>query len=431
MNDTAIRVESLGKRYLIGTRQSYHTLRESLERGLVSPIKNIFEILRGTNVQIDCVTPTESQLRSPAKFVWALKNVSFDVERGQIVGVIGNNGAGKSTLLKILARVTYPSEGEAEVFGRVGSLLEVGTGFHPELSGRENIYLSGTILGMKKVEIDEKFDEIVAFAEVEDFIETPVKRYSSGMYMRLAFAIAAHLEPEILLVDEALAVGDAGFQRKCLGKMGDVAKRGRTVIFVSHQMFAIRTLCERALWLDGGQLILDGSASEVVREYENALLEETSKNSAVVERPLENIQAPFYLRRIEISDSQSRMTNVIDYNQYLRLTLLLVGECPTSEYGIEFRIYKETGEFACTGVSDLLHGIHFDKATFGLQIDIGPLILTNGTYFMSFRVTSKRGIIDSWDRACAFYIVGCHPFPVPREIKTPVCVIPHRFTRLR
>ena len=199
--------------------------------------------------------------------IWALKDVSFEVKHGEVLGLIGRNGAGKSTLLKILSRITEPTAGRAEIHGRVGSLLEVGTGFHRELTGRENIYLNGAILGMRKAEIDRKFDEIVAFAEVEKFLDTPVKRYSSGMYVRLAFAVAAHLEPEILLVDEVLAVGDAAFQKKCLGKMDAVAKEGRTVLFVSHNMAAVSRLCARALWIDQGQVKHLSSPEEVVAAY--------------------------------------------------------------------------------------------------------------------------------------------------------------------
>ncbi|HEV2852070.1 MAG TPA: ABC transporter ATP-binding protein [Thermoanaerobaculia bacterium] len=199
--------------------------------------------------------------------MWALRDVSFEIGRGEAVGLIGGNGAGKSTLLKILSRITEPTTGEARIEGRVGSLLEVGTGFHSELSGRENVYLAGAILGMKRAEITRKLDEIVAFAEVERFLDTPVKRYSSGMYLRLAFAVAAHLEPEILLVDEVLAVGDAAFQKKCLGKMGDVARQGRTVLFVSHNMVAIEGLCQRVLWLRDGRVAEDGPAGRVVSEY--------------------------------------------------------------------------------------------------------------------------------------------------------------------
>jgi lipopolysaccharide transport system ATP-binding protein len=205
--------------------------------------------------------------------IWAIRDVSFDVEHGEVIGVIGRNGAGKSTLLKVLARITEPSTGRALLRGRVGSLLEVGTGFHPELTGRENIYLSGAILGMRRGEVDRKFDEIVSFAEVEKFLETPVKRYSSGMYVRLAFAVAAHLEPEILLVDEVLAVGDAAFQKKCLGKMGDVATEGRTILFVSHNMVAVKNLCQRAILLGGGRVIENGETDRVIARY----LDESSR----------------------------------------------------------------------------------------------------------------------------------------------------------
>ena len=210
-----------------------------------------------------------STLRKPYEdeTLWALRDVSFSVRIGEVLGIVGRNGAGKSTLLKILARITEPTSGRAILDGRVGSLLEVGTGFHPELTGRENIYLSGAILGMKRTEINRKFDEIVAFAETERFLNTPVKRYSSGMYVRLAFAVAAHLEPDVLLVDEVLAVGDAAFQRKCLGKMGDVATQGRTVLFVSHNMVAVQSLCGRAIWLEKGMIVHEGLASEVVTRY--------------------------------------------------------------------------------------------------------------------------------------------------------------------
>jgi lipopolysaccharide transport system ATP-binding protein len=216
-------------------------------------------------------SPWKALRGAPPETFWALKDVSLEVREGEVLGLIGRNGAGKTTLLKILSRITRPTEGWAEIRGRVRSLLEVGTGFHPELTGRENAYLSGAILGMSKREIDRKFDEIVAFAEIEKFIETPVKHYSTGMYMRLAFSVAAHLEPEILLVDEVLAVGDINFQKKCLGKMGEVAKRGRTVVLVSHQLNQIRRLCERVAWVDGGQIRITGGTHEVVSAYESAM----------------------------------------------------------------------------------------------------------------------------------------------------------------
>ena len=269
MSETAIRVAGLGKRYRIGTRQPYYTLRESLTQGITAPIRRFANIFRTENRQIANIGHNGSGSGAPEKFIWALRDVSFNIERGQVVGVIGRNGAGKSTLLKILTRITMPSEGEAEVFGRVGSLLEVGSGFHPELTGRENIYVNGAILGMKMIEIDCKFDQIVSFAEVEKFIDTPVKHYSSGMYMRLAFAVAAHLEPEILLVDEVLAVGDIEFQKRCIGKMEKVARQGKTVIIVSHSMTTVKALCTKAILLDQGSLTAAGAVNDVISEYLN------------------------------------------------------------------------------------------------------------------------------------------------------------------
>ena len=265
MSELAIKVEGLGKRYKIGTLQRHDTLRDQL----ASLVGKCFSRNGNGNHSSSLgshASPAVPDIASDT--LWALKDVSFEVKRGEVVGIIGRNGAGKSTLLKILSRITDPTEGYADISGRIGSLLEVGTGFHPELTGRENIYLNGSILGMKRAEITRKFDEIVAFAEVEKFIDTPVKHYSSGMYVRLAFAVAAHMETEILLVDEVLAVGDAAFQKRCLGKMGDVARAGRTVLFVSHNTSAVVSLCKRALLLKSGSLSIDGPATEVTASYQ-------------------------------------------------------------------------------------------------------------------------------------------------------------------
>ncbi len=260
MTESVIHVEGLGKRYRVGERERYFALRDVLTRALLAPFQR-----NGT--------------RRPVDYLWALRDASLEVKQGEVVGLIGRNGAGKTTLLKLLSRITRPTAGFAEIHGRVGSLLEVGTGFHPELTGRENVYLSGAILGMKKAEIVKKFDEIVAFAEVERFLDTPLKHYSSGMQMRLAFAVAAHLEPEILLVDEVLAVGDIEFQKKCLGKMQGISKSGRTIVFVSHQMNQIRRLCERVIWIDGGQLCQDGRAETVISAYEQSAMSPSSRGS--------------------------------------------------------------------------------------------------------------------------------------------------------
>ncbi|HMR62511.1 MAG TPA: ABC transporter ATP-binding protein [Anaerolineae bacterium] len=258
MTHVSIRVEHLTKQYHIGRLQQKHTtFREVLTDVVVAPFRRSRKLLQG---QATGASELDEEL-------WALVDVSFKVQQGELVGIIGRNGAGKSTLLKILSRITEPTSGFAEIRGRVSSLLEVGTGFHLELTGRENVYLNGAILGMKRAEIDRKFDEIVAFSEVERFVDTPIKHYSSGMKMRLAFAVAAHLEPEILIVDEVLAVGDAAFQRKCVSKMQDVGQAGRTVLFVSHNMAAVSRLCERGILLDQGRIIADAPIHDVVRAY--------------------------------------------------------------------------------------------------------------------------------------------------------------------
>jgi lipopolysaccharide transport system ATP-binding protein len=300
MSDIAIRAENLGKRYRIGSRpEKYRTLRDTLA---VAPARLVRSLFGGSGIRRE----------GPEEF-WALKNVSFEVRRGEVVGVIGRNGAGKSTLLKILSRITEPTEGYAEIHGRVGSLLEVGTGFHPELTGRENIFLNGAILGMRRSEIENKFDEIVDFAEVEKFIDTPIKHYSSGMYLRLAFAVAAHLEPEILLVDEVLAVGDAQFQKKCLGKMQDVAHEGRTVLFVSHNMAAISQLCQDAIWFEHGTVMTHGPSGEVVTRY----LSEGSESRA--ERCWKypgNAPGDDRIRLLAVRAVQSgRISDVLDINE--------------------------------------------------------------------------------------------------------------------
>lgn len=290
-----LRAENLSKRYRIGARgASYGTLRDAFSDFVQAPLKSL---RRAGNPQEETM--------------WALRDVSFEVEPGEVVGIIGRNGAGKSTLLKLLSRITEPTSGRIELYGRVASLLEVGTGFNPELTGRENVYLNGTILGMKRVEIARKFDEIVAFSEIEKFLDTPVKHYSSGMYTRLAFAIAAHLEPEILIVDEVLAVGDADFQKKCLNKMEDVGGEGRTVLFVSHSMPAITRLCPRTILLDGGLVLKDGPSEEVVGAY----LGSDTGTAASREWP-DPATAPgndvARLRAVRVRDDAGRVTEAVD-----------------------------------------------------------------------------------------------------------------------
>jgi lipopolysaccharide transport system ATP-binding protein len=304
MSETVISVENLSKRYLVGhlsaEREKYTALRDVVGREARNLARKTVDLIRGQQV----VQGDEIEE------IWALKNLSFNVQQGEAIGIIGNNGAGKSTLLKILSRITEPSEGRVQLRGRVASLLEVGTGFHNELTGRENIFLNGAILGMTQREIRRKFDEIVAFAEVERFLDTPVKRYSSGMYVRLAFAVAAHLEPEILVIDEVLAVGDAAFQKKCLGKLGGVGQAGRTVLFVSHNMPAVINLCQKAIVLDRGRMAFRGDAKSAVDFYFSTLSgADSSDHSHVVDLHSHSGRRPPYgswLRKLEVFDGDGQ-----------------------------------------------------------------------------------------------------------------------------
>jgi lipopolysaccharide transport system ATP-binding protein len=302
MTQIAIEVHDLGKQYKIGGPiNRYRTLRESLVETVSAPIRRL---RYGSNVGQDSI--------------WALRNVSFQVPEGQVLGVIGRNGAGKSTLLKILSRVTEPTEGYARINGRVGSLLEVGTGFHPELTGRENIQLNGAILGMRRQEIERKFDEIIEFSGVEKFIETPVKRYSSGMYLRLAFAVAAHLEPDILVVDEVLAVGDAEFQRKCLGKMSDVAQAGRTVLFVSHSMSSILRLTQETIVLENGGVALQAPTPQAVNYYLSSGYSQTGERAWLAEE-IPPDSAPFKPVALRVLDNQGRISDTIRSTEAMML----------------------------------------------------------------------------------------------------------------
>jgi lipopolysaccharide transport system ATP-binding protein len=342
MSDIAVRVEDLGKLYRIGTglgeaspRQNYRTLRETISDVVRSPIR-----------QLSSRNRSSEHKTSHRKYetIWALQDVSFTVHKGEVIGVIGRNGAGKSTLLKILSRITEPTEGYAEVHGRVGSLLEVGTGFHPELTGRENIYLNGAILGMKRFEIDRKFDEMVAFSEVEKFIDTPVKRYSSGMYLRLAFAVAAHLEPEILVVDEVLAVGDAEFQRKCLGKMSDVAHEGRTVLFVSHNMSAILRLTEETIVLDKGHLVYRDATPAAVDYYMSSGLAQIGERLWTPEEIPESSK-PFQPMAMRLINMQGQVVDTIRSTEPTTVEIEYCLDSPIS--GLRIGIYLTTarGEY--------------------------------------------------------------------------------------
>ncbi len=332
MSDLAIRVEGLGKQYRIGRpRERYRTLREELASSFVAPLRRAGRLLRG-----EATGAAELD-----QAIWAIRDLSLEVHQGEVIGIIGRNGAGKSTLLKILSRITEPTEGFADVYGRVGSLLEVGTGFHPELTGRENVYLNGAILGMTRSEIDAKFDEIVAFAEVEKFVDTPVKHYSSGMYLRLAFAVAAHLEPEILLVDEVLAVGDAAFQKKCMGKMGKVGQEGRTVLFVSHTMSAIMALCERCVWLEEGRVKQIGPSVETVQDYLR------SNEVCLAEQVWPDVEAAPHdasvrLTRLAAVDEEGAVTSLHDIRRQIDLVVEYEVLAPTVVHAL-LKLTTEAG----------------------------------------------------------------------------------------
>lgn len=382
MTEVAIRVDSLSKSYQIGTVQPV-MLREAL----TSTVRSWFS----------------GNGHGEPQTLWALKDVSFEVRRGEIVGILGRNGAGKSTLLKLLSRITAPTSGLAEIHGRVGALLEIGTGFHPELSGRENIYLNGAILGMRKATVDRKFDEMVAFSELESFLDTPVKHYSSGMYMRLAFAVAAHLDPEILLIDEILAVGDMTFQKKCLGKMGEVAREGRTVIFVSHNLAAIAALTQRSLVLQNGQKAFDGPTQDALKTYMlsaelhgesgaigNALLRIHSIRIAPAKSSADQLAAPLLAVEgepiqfdVDISVA-SALSNTAFFIKVVDLRDFIIYTGFSSEYGQPKNL--EAGRHAITHVID---------------IPLSP-----GTYQVSVGLIAEgKGAVAEFDRLTHFQVL--------------------------
>lgn len=310
----AISVRGVSKRFKLGVRghRTYGTLRDSLSSAV--------RAARRWAAERVCLARRPS---SSAEDFWAIRDVSFDVNPGEVIGIVGRNGAGKSTMLKVMSRITSPSEGEIQIRGRVGSLLEVGTGFHPELTGRENVYLNGSILGMSRREIERKFDEIVAFAEIEQFLDTPVKRYSSGMYVRLAFAVAAHLEPEVLLVDEVLAVGDMAFQRKCMGKMGQVSRQGRTILFVSHNMTAVKALCTRGVLFEGGRVVADGNVDDVVQRYLTGGLE-TARTGIIPENAPRHSDRPgeAFCQSVRLTDCAGEPVSQLYFGQSFQVHLV-------------------------------------------------------------------------------------------------------------
>jgi lipopolysaccharide transport system ATP-binding protein len=398
MNDIVIRVENLGKRYRIGASpERYKTLRDTIVSGIKAP----FHKLRsGSSI---------SQSSAGPNLIWALRDISFDVPRGKVLGIVGRNGAGKSTLLKILSRVTEPTVGSAEIHGRVGSLLEVGTGFHPELTGRENIFLNGAILGMKRLEIGRKFDEIVAFSEVEQFIDTPVKRYSSGMYLRLAFAVAAHLEPEILVVDEVLAVGDAEFQRKCMGKMSDVAQAGRTVLFVSHNMSAVLRLTEETIVLDKGNLVYRAPTPQAVDFYMAAGITGAGERLwSSDEIPSES--APFTPIALRLRDTRGDVVDTLRSTEPLNLEIEYRLDLPITGLRVGIYLLTMRGEYVFTSF-DIDNPSQFEKLGVRQQghyisrCTIPANTLNEGRYVLAVNASTFRVKRYFWDdHALAFSV---------------------------
>ena len=391
MSDTVIKVENLSKLYRIGAKEGYKTFRETLLDSAKAPF------LLGRDIIKKIVRPFPRKVGGPPEenTIWALKDVSFEVKQGEVVGIIGRNGAGKSTLLKILSKITEPTGGRVELRGRVGSLLEVGTGFHPELTGHENVYLYGAILGMDRWEVTRKFDEIIAFAELEKFVDTPVKRYSTGMYMRLAFAVAAHLEPEILLVDEVLAVGDAAFQKKCLGKMGDVAVGGRTVLFVSHNMGAIGALCPRGMVLNEGKIVFDGDGPVAIERYFDRL--KTFGNSELSERQDRMGSGICRFTKLSFEDANGHTLEVIRSGQTLRIVLVYESDHERNLHSIKAGI----------SIHHSMYGqiIYSDNITAGqlkssipsngrLACTINRLPLMPGLYSISVFLKTGRELVD-------------------------------------
>jgi lipopolysaccharide transport system ATP-binding protein len=378
MGEIAIRVERLGKRYRLGPAVDRGTAYDAIAAALLAPFQR--------------AAGKEGSKRPET--IWALRDVTFDLHRGEVLGVIGRNGAGKSTLLKILSRITEPTEGAVDLCGRVGSLLEVGTGFHPELTGRENIFLNGAILGMRRAEIACKFDEIVAFAEVEAFLDTPVKHYSSGMYLRLAFAVAAHLEPEILLVDEVLAVGDADFQKKCLGKMGEVATGGRTVLFVSHNMPAVRRLCTSACLLEKGRIAASGDAVSVVEAYYRSIQDADTKAPGLREAPEGTVRFVSW----RVGDSPDESHRYVS-GEACRFHLRLAARRPVRDANFGIALWANDGTLVWA-MRSLDHGgecVRLQEGRYEVQFALPSLPLRPGSYQILVSVNDLgEGTLDAW-----------------------------------
>jgi lipopolysaccharide transport system ATP-binding protein len=410
MSNIAIRVENLSKFYKIGARRNRHdTLRDHLAHGFKSLFSRNGRSSSGASQPSTLSGPQSAVSGHPSSVdgrsdtFWALKDVSFEIKHGEVVGIIGRNGAGKSTLLKILSRITEPSSGFAEIHGRVASLLEVGTGFHAELTGRENIYLNGAVLGMKKTEIDRKFDEIVAFSEIEKFIDTPVKRYSSGMYVRLAFAVAAHLEPEILIVDEVLAVGDAAFQKKCLGKMEDVAKGGRTVLFVSHNMTAVQNLCKVAYLINQGRIIEHGDVTDVIARYAQTLNDAT--DSSLLTRTDRRGNGKIMFIDFSISGPAGD-TNAIACGTPASFSIKYQGTGPLRNVHISLAFYNSRGEGVAHLSNDVTGALFDNLPSSGTFVcDFSKLPLLPDTYTVNLYCTVSGVLADWVVNAARIYVI--------------------------
>lgn len=393
MSTVAIRAQGLGKQYELTQRQAHDTLRDTLSYAA----QNILATLRGKRTSPSAAPPAETTF-------WALRDVSFSVEAGEVVGVVGRNGAGKSTLLKVLSRITAPTEGLAEIRGRLGSLLEVGAGFHPELSGRENVYLNGAILGMGRAEMKRKFDAIVEFAEVERFIDTPVKRYSSGMYVRLAFAVAAHLEPEVLVIDEVLAVGDYAFQQKCLGRMEEVSREGRTVLFVSHSMDAIQQLCSRVLLLQDGTLVGDGPPSDVVASYLSGVAHTSRGPIDLSNVPRSSAKTGAIIRALALCDAEGVPSGVFGPGDPLVIEFVVDPPFPLREPRFAAAIEETSGRRITTVASYFRpEGLQAISGLCRVRCTIPHLSLGTGQYLISVSIHDKYlGTLDALDNIAAF-----------------------------
>ncbi len=379
MSDTVIRVENLSKKYILGHQEeSYKTFRGAMTDAAKSLV-NVFN------------PRAKKEANHSREEFWALNDVSFEIKQGDRVGIIGRNGAGKSTLLKVLSRITEPTSGSIRIKGRVASLLEVGTGFHPELTGRENIFLNGAILGMSKVEITRKFDEIVAFSEVEKFLDTPVKRYSSGMYVRLAFAVAAHLEPEILIVDEVLAVGDVQFQKKCLGKMGQVASEGRTVFFVSHNMGAVNSLCDKVVYLASGQVRAIGDTDSIVKLYFSEILQNKTED-------LRNFRLPGHGNKVRFSDIKLLSKDgILEFGQPIKYKLSILSDIEMEGLSIGSSVFNTNGNCIGTLITEEFK-VKANHET-SLELTIANSNLAPGSYYAGFSIGfgQKEGTREDLD----------------------------------